>query len=84
MDDVLIRPPSIRGIEFAFAAHDEGLLIVGHGTRDAAGVAQFLHAGREVADLCPDVAGRALFSWSWRNPASPRESTARLPGERGG
>lgn len=36
-------------------------MIVGHGTRDAAGVAQFLTLVRDVADLCPDVAVEPSF-----------------------
>lgn len=39
----------------------DGLLLVGHGTRDASGVAQFLMLAREVAGFCPDVAVEPCF-----------------------
>jgi sirohydrochlorin ferrochelatase len=38
-----------------------GLLLVGHGTRDPVGVAEFLDLARQVTELCPDVAVEACF-----------------------
>ncbi len=33
-----------------------GMLLVGHGTRDAEGIAEFLHTARQIATLLPEVA----------------------------
>ena len=38
-----------------------GLLLIGHGTRDAVGVAEFLDVARQVAALRPDVVTEACF-----------------------
>lgn len=57
----LSAPQASVGSSLPSRPCDAALLIVGHGTRDAAGVAQFLTLVREVADLCPDVAVEPSF-----------------------
>lgn len=50
---------------------DRGLLLVGHGTRDAEGLAEFASLARLVMERLPEFVVEPCF-WNWPNRTFPR------------